>query len=564
MDNYMKSNYSNRGNMNIYQTDHTKEPEIFNLIKEHKNAEAKKYLQQYPADIFLKGWMDDTSLHIASLSGNLEIVKYLVENGANVNAERSGMYGTPLCWADNLEIAQYLLVNGATMNDRELYLATREDKFDIVDLLLSKGAIIDTREPQYLLCSSIQCIKVYLKHDIKINSFDEFNSNLLHKLSWLDLPEVFDFAYCNGCPWQRDSSQRTPYHFAQQGKREKILEHFKGKYLDLVSYKIVNVSTETYEFEKVSFLTPSPTKQGRFIGLTQSMKLIQYSWGNGELVIDRIGSINVSIIRNFGFDKDGNIVIPTADNKLLIVEQDTFKVLYSIELDSDLMLDQIIYLPLKKIFVGSSSNWEVVLLSEDYKVISKFSTEDGTILPLVSFDENLISFLSYDQETYYNLYKIDDDLNFSFVYTFFKDWNNTSSGFSFRQNEFAVSFPSVIEYYSFDKEELNKKWEIDILKYESEYGLSYLSTLDDNTLILGKGRTILVIDISKQSIVNELKLNLLSDIRRLYVNKDLLIVSTDKELDIIQIEEIKSNQKYSTQTTKKGFIMDLWSKLFIN
>ena len=60
--------------MNIYQTDHTKTPEIFTLIKEQKNEDAKRYFEQNPSAIFLKGWMDDTPLHIASLSGNFEIV----------------------------------------------------------------------------------------------------------------------------------------------------------------------------------------------------------------------------------------------------------------------------------------------------------------------------------------------------------------------------------------------------------------------------------------------------------------------------------------------------------
>ena len=152
--------------MNIYQTDHTKTPKIFTLIQEQKNEDAKKYLKENPSEIFLKGWMDDTPLHIASLSGNFEMVKYLVESGAKVNAERSGIYATPLCWADSLEIAQYLLDNGATIKDRELYLATRQDKVDIVDLLLSKGAKIDNIEPQYLMCNSIECIKIYLKHYI--------------------------------------------------------------------------------------------------------------------------------------------------------------------------------------------------------------------------------------------------------------------------------------------------------------------------------------------------------------------------------------------------------------
>ncbi len=526
--------------MNIYQTDHTKTPEIFTLIKEQKNDEAKKHLRQNPSEIFLKGWMDDTPLHIASLYGNFEMMKFLVENGAKVNAERSGMYATPLCWAKNLEIAKYLLDNGATMNDRELFLATSQDKVDVVDLLLSFGAKINEARPQYLECKSIECIKVYLMHKIEINGEDEHKSTLLHKLAWLDLPLVFDFAYKNGCPWQKDSSYQTPYYLAKQGRRENILKHFKEKYSELISHKVEPISTTNYEFERIFFLKQSPTKSDWFIGLTKNAKLIKYLLLEGELIIDRITAIDVSNIRNFSFDKNGNIIIPTVDNKLLVIEQVSFQLKYSIDLQEDWDLDQIEYLPSKKIFLGSSQKWELVLLSEDYKVISKTKAEDGTILPKINQDENLISFLSYDQETYYNLYYLSNDLNITFIHTFFKDWNNTSSGFSFKDNEFAVSFPSVIEYYSYKNSLLNKHWELDISKYKSEHNLSYLIFLDDNIILIGKGKMLLYIDKQEKSIIHEVKLDLLAEIRDLYLDeiKENVLISTDKEFKLISLKKL--------------------------
>src|SRR5690606_14552295 len=160
-------------------------------------------------------------------------------------------------------------------------------------------------------------------------------------------------------------------------------------------------------------------------------------------------------------------------------------------------------------------------------------------------------------------YQIDGELNISFIHTFFKDWNNTSSGFCFRQNEFAVSFPSVLEYYSFEKEELNKIWEINISKYKSEHSLSYLLTLDDNTLIVGKGKTILTINITKQTITNEVNLDLLAEIRNLYINKEkeVLIVSTDKELEIIRLKEKNWAQQGIAKSGANGFLSNIWNKL---
>ncbi len=525
--------------MNIYQTDHTKTPEIFTLIKEHKNEEAKRYLQQNPSEIALKGWMDDTPLHIAALSGNFEMVHYLVENGANVNAERRSLYATPLCWADSFEIARYLLDHGATMDDKELYLATSRDKVAVVDLLLLKGAKIDPIAPQYLESKSVECLKMYRKHNIKINGSDSQHSNLLHQLAWLDLPEVFDFAYHNGCPWEKDGSGRTPYDLARQGQRATILKHFKEKYPDLISYKVENIPTDNYAFERVFYLRQSPTQSDCFIALTQSMKLVKYVVVNGELIIDRIAAIAVSAIRNFCFDQNGNILIPTADSQLLVLEPNAFQLLQIITLDSDLAFDQIEYLSSKNIFLGSASNWELVLLTDAYKVIRKFEAEDGTMVPKISPDESLIAFLSYDQDTYYNLYQIDKDCNIALIRSFFKDWDNTSSGFSFQQNQFAVSFPSELEYYSFENGKPNKLWEIDLSKYTSKYNASYLASINSNTLVVGKGKTLLIIDTRQQIIKSELQLDLVAEIRDLYVDQDgeHLFVSTEKELQVVRIKE---------------------------
>jgi ankyrin repeat protein len=523
--------------MNIYQKDHTQRPEIFTLIRAHKNQEAKKHLKFNPDDIFLKGWMDDTALHIAALSGNFEMVQFLVQNNANVNAERSGLYATPLCWADNFEIAKYLLDNGATMNDKELLMATSYDKIEVVDLLLYRGAKINENEPQYLDCKSIDCIKIYLNYGISINGTDKNNSTLLHKLAWLDLPLVFDFAYHNGCVWRKDNSSRTPYYLAKQGNRSNILKHFKENYSDLVAYKFEPIPITDYQFEPILYLKQSPNQSDCFIGLTQDTKLIKYILFEDKLSIVGIAKINISYIQNFTFDKNGNIIIPTSDNQLLVVAALTFQLLYTIDLEEYFDLNQIEYLPSKGIFLGSSGGWNLILLSEEYKVISQTHAEAGTILPITNQNDNLISVLSADQETFYVLYEIQPDLSITTVDIFFKDWDNTSSGFCFQNNDFAVSYPNEIEYYSFENGILDKKWEIDISKYKSKYDLSDLALLDENIIIAGKGKTLLYIDSIKKAIYREEKLDLSAEIRNLYLDKEkkYLFISTSMELKLIKI-----------------------------
>jgi len=90
------------------------------------------------------------SIHHATLFGNLKILEFLCNSGADVNTSISNRYlSTPLHIAarhDKLEIAKFLLDRGANVNATNykgftpLYLASDDCHLDMVKLLLCKGA----------------------------------------------------------------------------------------------------------------------------------------------------------------------------------------------------------------------------------------------------------------------------------------------------------------------------------------------------------------------------------------------------------------------------------------
>jgi len=63
-------------------------------------------------------WWNKESLHDAAESGNIDVVRTLVSQGANVNAkDKDGR--TPLYWAAcnrNVEVIQFLVSQGANVN----------------------------------------------------------------------------------------------------------------------------------------------------------------------------------------------------------------------------------------------------------------------------------------------------------------------------------------------------------------------------------------------------------------------------------------------------------------
>lgn len=90
----------------------------------------------------------ETLLHIATIQGNLDRVKFLVAEGADVKAVTNS-WQTPLHYAVNFgwfEITKFLLENGAKVNAltnfdySPLHYAANQGRISITKLLIEKGA----------------------------------------------------------------------------------------------------------------------------------------------------------------------------------------------------------------------------------------------------------------------------------------------------------------------------------------------------------------------------------------------------------------------------------------
>ncbi|WP_353289054.1 ankyrin repeat domain-containing protein [Wolbachia endosymbiont (group A) of Pogonocherus hispidulus] len=96
----------------------------------------------------------DTALHLAAVQDDLNAVKHLIEQGANVDVKNK-YGGTPLHIASirgNLEIAQFLLDHGADVNAQvvngltPLNWATLRNHLEMVKLLLDRCADVNIKE----------------------------------------------------------------------------------------------------------------------------------------------------------------------------------------------------------------------------------------------------------------------------------------------------------------------------------------------------------------------------------------------------------------------------------
>jgi ankyrin repeat protein len=101
-----------------------------------------------------RGGHSGTALHSASLGGHLQVVRYLLRHGIDVNVRVSG-HDTPLLlasWEGHGDVVQYLLEHGADVELRDqddytpLSLAAYDGRVDAVRLLLEHNADVNSQD----------------------------------------------------------------------------------------------------------------------------------------------------------------------------------------------------------------------------------------------------------------------------------------------------------------------------------------------------------------------------------------------------------------------------------
>lgn len=129
---------------------------------------------------------DNKPLEAASIFGYSEIVKYLVENGANVT-------DNALIWASrsgNLELVKYLVDHGANIhanNENSLLTAVVSGYLDIVKYLVERGANFHLNNDNMLILAShygrLEIVKYLVDKGANINAENEKNGNALQQAS---------------------------------------------------------------------------------------------------------------------------------------------------------------------------------------------------------------------------------------------------------------------------------------------------------------------------------------------------------------------------------------------
>ncbi|MDR1195617.1 MAG: ankyrin repeat domain-containing protein, partial [Endomicrobium sp.] len=133
-----------------------------------------KFLVKSGADVNKSGRNGKTPLMTSVMKGNIDIAKYLINNGAAVNAQEKKTGYTPLDYAaENDVMVNFLNQNGASKSNAKEYGAIMAEKFTATDVQaiedsLGSCASLENIAETWMVQWTPKRIRNFLDHKVRL------------------------------------------------------------------------------------------------------------------------------------------------------------------------------------------------------------------------------------------------------------------------------------------------------------------------------------------------------------------------------------------------------------
>ncbi len=228
-----------------------------------ERLEIVEYLLQQGADVNTKNLKRSTPLHDAAFKGRVELVRFLLAKGADANAqdisnntplhEAVAAYGVYITNFRYIEVVKLLLSFGAVVNNKNnkgetpLHLASKTHNFEIVKLLASKGA--------------------------DVNNQDNAGNTPLHETAKTGELKIQLYLLSRGAQIKtKNKEDQTPADIAAQNNHAEMLKLLYAKGADVpatddTSNKVVKYATKPSKQKEMTLSRYSVADFGRYYAL---------------------------------------------------------------------------------------------------------------------------------------------------------------------------------------------------------------------------------------------------------------------------------------------------------
>ena len=160
--------------------------DIFQAVKDGDLQKVKAMVAKDPGLVHARGKYLFTPLHVASDKGNLDMAKFLVDKGADINA--LDVSGRPpimgAAYRGKGRVVDYLLSKGARfeMKDTRGYTvyqwAALRGKKDVLDLFMARGARVSIHDAA--ACGHVELVRKMIAKGVELKAFNPDGQTPFH------------------------------------------------------------------------------------------------------------------------------------------------------------------------------------------------------------------------------------------------------------------------------------------------------------------------------------------------------------------------------------------------
>ena len=237
-----------------------------------------QYLIVNGANINSKASDGVTALHAAAAAGELEVVQYLVENGADLDSTAGEYSWTTLHFAahgGHLAVVQYLIENQTKINCKDsdgytaLHKAASTGELQVVQYLVENGADLDstacelrwTALHEAAYGGHLAVVQYLIENGTKINSKTSDGGTALHAAAVAGELQVVQYLVENGADLDSTGGEysRTALHCAAHGGHLAVVQYLienqtKINCKDSDGYTALHKAASTGELQVVQYL----------------------------------------------------------------------------------------------------------------------------------------------------------------------------------------------------------------------------------------------------------------------------------------------------------------------
>ncbi|MCA7010493.1 ankyrin repeat domain-containing protein [Wolbachia endosymbiont of Tribolium confusum] len=264
-------------------------------FKDH--LEIARFLMKKGADINAadKGPYGKKSIHVAAENNSKDIIEFFLSKGVGINDTDKQGY-TPLhyaAWRGRLEVAKFLIEKGADMNaadtstagKKPIHVAAENNNRDIIEFLLSKGVSVDAADnngwtPLHYAASKdcLEVAKFLIEKGADINAENMYGKKPIQRAAENNSKNIVELLLSKGVSVNdADKNGWTPLHWASW-----------GGHLDLVKYFIdkgANINTKGKD-SKISLDVATDQKHNDVVGYLKKAQL-----GEQLLTVVQVGNL---------------------------------------------------------------------------------------------------------------------------------------------------------------------------------------------------------------------------------------------------------------------------------